>query len=74
MTSDERHAAKKGKVHTRYYNKAGKQVPGTTTITGVMNKSALVKWANGLGLRGIDVKNYVDELATIGTLAHYMIE
>lgn len=74
MTSDEKHAAKKARVHTRYYNKAGKQVPGVTTITGVMDKPALVKWANSLGLRGIDVKEYVDELAIIGKLAHYIIE
>ena len=67
-------AAKKSRAHTRYVNAAGTRVPGCTTITGVMDKAALVPWANKLGLQGIEVGKYVDELATIGTLAHYMIE
>ncbi|MCP3681864.1 MAG: hypothetical protein GY861_04165 [bacterium] len=74
MTKDEQHAAKKAKTHTIYKTQAGKRVPGTTTITGVMDKPALKYWANGLGLKGIEVRTYVDELALIGTLAHYMIE
>lgn len=72
--TDHTHAAKVAKAHTIYKLKDGKRVPGCTTITGVMDKPALVKWANGLGLKGIDSSAYVDELATIGTLAHYMIE
>lgn len=71
----EKAAAKKAKQHTVYKNAAGKRVPGTTTITGVMDKSgALVPWANKLGLQGYNVREYVDELATIGTLAHEIIE
>lgn len=50
------------------------RVPGTTTITGVMDKPALVKWANNLGLQGIDSKMYVDDLAGAGTCAHRMCE
>ena len=73
MTEHEQ-AAKVAKTHTIYRLEDGTRVPGTTTITGVMDKPALVKWANGLGLKGIDSTKYVDELATIGTLAHYMIE
>jgi len=65
--------SKKTRAHTRYmYN--GKRVPGVTTIVGVINKPALVQWANKMGLQGIDVRNYVDEKADIGTCAHYMIE
>jgi hypothetical protein len=74
MTKDEQHAAKKAKTHTIYKTISGMRVPGVTTITGVMDKPALKFWANGLGLKGIEVKSYVDELALIGTLAHYMIE
>jgi hypothetical protein len=74
MTDDHKHAAKVSRQHTVYKTKGGQRVPGTTTITGVMDKPALVKWANGLGLQGIDSTKYVDELATIGTLAHYLIE
>ncbi len=38
-----------------------------------MSKPALVKWANNLGLQGIDSNKYVDTLADIGTLGHVMI-
>jgi len=64
----------KNKAHQRYKNIAGQIVPGATTILSVLNKPALVKWANNLGLKGIDSNSYVDSMATIGTLAHYMIE
>lgn len=67
-------ALNKNKAHTRYKNAEGKIVPGATTILSVLNKPALVKWANNLGLQGIDSNSYVDSMATIGTLAHYMIE
>lgn len=66
-------AAKRAKVHTRYYNQDGKLVPGVTTILGVLNKPALVPWANALGLQGINVGTYVDTLAQIGTIAHEMV-
>jgi len=69
----EKVAAKRSKTHTRYYNKAGTLLPGVTTILGVLNKPALVPWANGLGLRGINVREYVDVLALIGTIGHDMI-
>ena len=64
----------KSKAHQRYRLVDGTIVPGVTTITGVMNKPALVKWANNLGLKGIDSSKYVDELASIGTLAHKIVE
>lgn len=48
-------------------------MPGVTTILGVLNKPALVYWANQLGLKGIDSRAYTDDKAAIGTLAHYMI-
>lgn len=61
------------KAHTIYKNAAGKRVPGTTTISGVLDKSRfLVPWANNLGLQGIDSSKYVDEKARAGTLAHAM--
>ncbi len=63
-----------GKAHTRYRLQDGTLVPGVTTVLGVLNKPALVPWANALGLRGIDSRTYVDALATIGTLANQMIE
>jgi len=65
---------KKARTHTVYRLADGKRVPGTTTITGVLNKPALVPWANKIGLQGIEVGKYVDELASIGTLIHYLVE
>lgn len=70
----EQKSARKSKAHVRYRNSADKIVPGVTTITGVMNKPLLVPWANKLGLQGIEVGKYVDDLAEIGTLAHYFVE
>lgn len=63
----------KVKAHTRYVAADGKQVPGVTTILGVLAKPALVPWANRMGLQGIDTSKYVDEAASIGTLAHALI-
>ena len=62
----------KSKQHTVYKNKEGKRVPGTTTITGVMDKPALLAWANRIGLEGIKMREYVDDKADIGSLAHYL--
>lgn len=63
------------KAHTVYRLADGKtRVPGTTTITGLLNKPYLVKWANNLGLEGIDSSTYTDEAAKIGTLAHAMVQ
>jgi hypothetical protein len=67
-------SAQKAKQHTVYKNSRGVRLPGCTTVTGILNKPVLVGWANRLGLDGIDVRKYVDELADIGTTAHYMIE
>ena len=62
------------KAHTVYKTSEGKRVPGTTTITGLLNKPYLIKWANNLGLEGIDSSKYTDEAAAIGTLAHAMVQ
>ena len=62
------------KAHRRYKTSDGKNVPGATTVTGLLGKPWLVKWANNLGLEGIDSSTYIDESAKIGTLAHAMIQ
>jgi len=66
--------ASRAKAHQRYRLGDGTQVPGVTTVLGVINKPQLVKWANNLGLQGIDSTKYVDETARVGTLAHEMIQ
>jgi hypothetical protein len=67
---------KKYKAHTVYKLADGTRVPGVTTITGQIgwNKDVLVRWANKMGLQGIDTIKYVDDKADIGTLAHRMVE
>lgn len=61
------------KVHTIYKDKNGKRLPGTTTITGILGKPALIHWAWDLGIKGIDYKKFRDDKADIGSLAHYLI-
>ena len=70
----EKKIAKKAKAHRRYQTMDGTVVPGVTTVLSVINKPQLVKWANNLGLQGIDSTAYVDETARIGTLGHEMIQ
>ncbi len=69
----------KTEAHQRYRlkptpeNPKGQIVSGVTTILGILNKPALVPWANKLGLKGIEVGKFVDDKANIGTLAHAKI-
>jgi hypothetical protein len=58
---------------TIYKNNLGQRLPGVTTILGVLNKPQLVAWANNLGLNGIESGKYVDDLASVGTLAHALV-
>jgi hypothetical protein len=63
----------KSKAHIRYKLADKTIVPGVTTILGLHAKPQLIKWANKMGLAGIDTNLYVDDKAAIGTLAHAMI-
>ena len=58
-------------AHQRYGK--GKDYPGVTTVLNILEKKGLVRWANNLGLRGIDSNRFTTEAAEIGTLAHEMI-
>lgn len=62
------------KAHTRYHNANGVRLPSSTTITGLLNKPNLVKWANDLGLDGYDSTEYTKAAARIGTLIHGLVE
>ncbi len=73
MTTTQDPVPARARAHIRYTLADGTPVPGVTTVLGVLNKPALVPWANRLGLEGIKVSEYVDHLASIGTLAHYLI-
>lgn len=43
-------------------------------MLGMQAKPQLIKWANKIGLDGYEVDKWVDALARIGTLIHYMVE
>lgn len=63
------------KQHTVYRQQDGTRVSGVTGITKYLtNTSVLIAWANRLGLDGVQVKDYVDQLAKVGTCLHYLIE
>lgn len=64
----------KTSAHTRYKGSLGEHLPGVTTVLGVMDKPALIAWANNLGLQGIDYRKARDQAADIGTIAHFMCE
>lgn len=64
----------KTKAHTVYKNKAGKRVPGVTTILNILDKPALVYWAWNLGLEGENFARVRDEAAEIGSITHDMIK
>jgi hypothetical protein len=63
----------KNKIHTKYKTDDGLDVPGVTTIIGVLAKPALIHWAWNLGCQGIDYRKERDSKGDIGTLAHLMI-
>lgn len=65
---------KKARAHQRYKTSSGEPCVGVTTVLGVMAKPQLIKWANKLGLDGYDVDKWVDALAEVGTLIHYLVE
>ena len=74
--------ATKTAAHQRYRSKIlklkngkGAIFPGVTTILGNVGwgKEFLVRWANRLGLKGIDSTKYRDDTADIGTLGHALV-
>jgi len=65
--------SKKTRAHIRYRTRDGAIVPGITTVLGLLNKPALLQWANNLGLQNIELRAYVDDKADIGTLGHAMV-
>lgn len=60
-----------------YKTTSGELVPGVTTILGLRAKPALVEWAFRVGKENPNlntVREYVDDLADIGTCAHYILD
>lgn len=60
-----------------YKTSTGELVPGVTTIIGLRAKPALIEWAFRIGRDNPNlnsVREYVDDLADIGTCAHLMLD
>lgn len=63
----------KDSEHARYYNSKGEEVPSVTTILKLYPKN-LTRWANMLGFKHINVKQFVDDKAALGTEIHAVVE
>ena len=66
-------AGSKKKIHQIYKTANGERVVGTTTITGQLDKPALVPAAVKLTKDGKDYKEVWGEKRDIGSLVHYLI-
>lgn len=60
--------------HKIYTNSAGDEVPSVTTILSILNKPALVKWANIMGFKRRNTDEILQRSADLGTLVHECIE
>ncbi|MEI2421208.1 PD-(D/E)XK nuclease family protein, partial [Arthrospira platensis SPKY2] len=61
-------------MHTIYKNLKGEEVPSVTTVLKVLNKPALVSWANSLGFKRQSYKRELERTAKVGTLVHAYAE
>lgn len=61
-------------AHSQYYNKEGVEVPSATTIIAILNKPALVKWANIMGFKRRRTEDILERAGNIGTQMHLCIE
>ena len=58
-----------------YFLSDGTRVPGTTTVISRFKESgALIAWAWNLGREGKDYREVRDKAATVGTIAHDMVD
>ena len=62
----------KVKLHQKYFNEVGEQVPSVTQALSVLNIPALPYSAWKLGTQGIDYRVEWKDKASIGTLTHQM--
>ena len=63
----------KTKAHTKYETEDGHVCPGVTTVLGQLNKPAIPAWANKLALSGEDYGQFMQDLASVGTLGHALV-
>jgi hypothetical protein len=60
-------------AHIAYFNKEGDLVPSVTTVLKILNKPALINWANYMGFKRRRVDDVLETSAFIGTKVHYLI-
>lgn len=64
----------KARIKEPYRDTKGDRVPGVSTVCGMIDKSGpLMYWAWDLGRKGINYRQYRDDLANVGKLLHEMI-
>lgn len=64
----------KARIKEPYRDSKGDRVPGVSTVCGMIDKSGpLMYWAWDLGRKGINYRQYRDDLANVGKLLHEMI-
>jgi hypothetical protein len=61
-------------MHSKYFNKAGQEVPSVTTVLKILNKPSLINWANYLGFKRQNVDNVLKSSAEIGSFIHDLAE
>jgi len=61
-------------AHPAYFNEEGTLVPSVTTILKILNKPALLGWANYLGFKRMKVDDVLETSAHIGTMVHHLIQ
>lgn len=59
--------------HRQYYHE-GNQIPSCTEVISMLNKPELVGWANYMGFKRINTKQYVEEKAKYGTRQHELFD
>ena len=59
--------------HRKYYHD-GREVPSCTTIVQLLNKPELVGWANHMGFKRINSKQFLEKRAALGTHCHKLFE
>ena len=52
----------------------GRVVPSVTQVLSIIAKPSLVKWANRMGLQGIDTYELTSESTAVGTIFHAQIQ
>jgi len=62
------------KAHQKYVTKDGTICVGVTTALNILAKPALLYWAWDCGMKGLDYRKVRDKAASIGTIAHALIE